>query len=104
MKSETFDHIASLLAMHSATAKNQISLETRLFHDLLIEGDDADAFLQEFSRIFQVDLSRFPFIKFFPPERPASPGDLISLITGVFKRSKASQKTDSAGTFFPLTV
>jgi hypothetical protein len=44
----------------------------RLYHDLNIYGDDADALLREYSRTFNVALDDFKFDQYFPPE-----GDLF---------------------------
>jgi len=47
----------------------ELCAETRLFHDLGIDGDDADYFLVEFSDEFNVDLSNNQsFYEHFGPE------------------------------------
>jgi len=42
--------------------------ETRLLHDMGLDGDDADEFLQAFAREFSVDMDRFPFQRYFGTE------------------------------------
>ncbi|MCW7536262.1 DUF1493 family protein [Aquabacterium sp. A7-Y] len=42
--------------------------ETRLYHDLRIYGDVAEAYMGVLVDHYQVDLSGFEFDKFFPPE------------------------------------
>ena len=43
-------------------------LESRLLHDLGINGDDAECLMMEFSEKFGVDMSGFDFRKFFMGE------------------------------------
>ena len=47
------------------TYKKHITLETSINKNLCIEGDDAIDFLNEFSSLFQVDITDFPFDKYF---------------------------------------
>ena len=45
-----------------------LTLETTLFYDLGIDGDDADEFFEEFGRTFGVDLTDFNIQSHFGPE------------------------------------
>ena len=45
-----------------------LTWETTLFHDLGIDGDDADEFFEEFGRTFRVDLRDFNIESHFGPE------------------------------------
>lgn len=49
--------------------EDTLSENTRLFHDLWIEGDEAVDLLNSFSRAFQVDMSAFIFKKYFNVEK-----------------------------------
>lgn len=45
-------------------------MDTRLYHDLAIYGDEAADFLEVLAKQYQVDLSDFEFAKYFPEEFP----------------------------------
>jgi len=50
------------------TKVEKLHLGSRLCHDLGVDGDDAVEMLTKFSQIFEVDMSRFEFGKYFGPE------------------------------------
>lgn len=45
-------------------------MDTRLYHDLGIRGDEAWAYLETLKRDFDVDLTEFDFEVYFPAEFP----------------------------------
>jgi hypothetical protein len=49
------------------------TLETRLYHDLCIYGDIAEAFMEALVDLYKVDLSDFAFYKYFPGEFQGNP-------------------------------
>jgi hypothetical protein len=57
----------------------QINPDSRLLHDLRIDGDDADELLEEFFRRFDVHRGRFDFSRFFNGE--AGIEQMIALFT-----------------------
>jgi acyl carrier protein len=60
--------IFGLVAKHSGLHPERITAESRLLHDLGIDGDDAEYLLVEFSKKFEVDMNNFDFRKFFKGE------------------------------------
>jgi hypothetical protein len=46
----------------------ELTMETTLFNDLGIDGDDAVDFFEEFARVFRVDLTSFKVDRYFGPE------------------------------------
>ena len=46
----------------------QCTADTRMYHDLGLYGDIAEACMEELADHYHVDLSNFEFHKFFPPE------------------------------------
>lgn|SRR3990167_1269218 len=52
--------------------KGELIMGTRIGEDLRLIGDDADEFLDKFSKEFDVDLSELPFNEYFPGEGSAS--------------------------------
>lgn len=57
-----------------------LTWETTLFHDLGIDGDDADEFFEEFGRTFEVDLTDFNIESHFGPE---ASDPFSSILTGL---------------------
>ncbi len=47
---------------------NRCTLETRLYHDLGIYGDIAEAFMEVLADSYKVDVEDFSFYKYFPAE------------------------------------
>ncbi len=45
-----------------------LSPETRLLHDLGLDADDAEEFLEAFAHEFSVDMNAFPFQRYFGNE------------------------------------
>jgi acyl carrier protein len=70
--------IIQFIAHQISEKPEKIFLETRINIDLGVDGDDAVELLDEFSTLFNVDLSHFQHDKYFGPE--AGGGDLIGLI------------------------
>ena len=60
--------IVSLVAQKTGQSPSEISLETRLLHDLGITGDDAGELLTEYSEMFHVDMREFEFERYFTGE------------------------------------
>ncbi len=57
-------------AGYSESARSKCTLDTRLYHDLRMYGDEAHYCLKTLSERFGVDLSGFDFDEYFPPEWP----------------------------------
>ena len=60
--------IIKLIADFTGVNSDRISLESRLNHDLGIDGDDASEVLSLYSEAFGVDLTDFQFSKYFRGE------------------------------------
>lgn len=60
--------------------------DTRIFHDLGVDGDDAIELIESFSQQFDVDVSGFPYEQYFGAEVSLSPFAIITQILG--KRKK----------------
>ena len=52
----------------TGTKVEKLQLGNRLGHDLGVDGEDAVEMLTKFGHIFEVDMSRFEFDKYFGPE------------------------------------
>ncbi len=60
--------VIKLMAEVAGLPRDGISIDSRVYHDLGIYGDDAREFLLEYSEAFEVDMSAFQFANYFPGE------------------------------------
>lgn len=67
---------------HTGAKTSTLDLNSRLFHDLGIDGEDALELLDAFSKKFDVDVSQFPFSEYFGNEGAISPLDLVLKLLG----------------------
>lgn len=87
----------------SKTAISECRLDTRLYHDLGIYGDIAEAYMEVLSDSFGVDLSAFNFDIYFPPEFPGKSSLTIFLVSHVPFGRWLYRKL-SAPEYSPLTL
>ncbi|MGA2616994.1 MAG: DUF1493 family protein [Thermoguttaceae bacterium] len=81
--------------------RKRIAIDTTLFVDLGFYGDDAGAFLGEFSRRFHVDMSMFCFDPHFLPEG-YSCLETIMILPAIWRRYSASGRKNA--NLIPITV
>lgn len=60
-----FERVCDLVAAESGVARDRLTTETRLLHDLGIFGDDAELLILRFAKEFEVNLSGFRFDQYF---------------------------------------
>jgi hypothetical protein len=89
----TLTRIKELVAKHALCPVETLSAKTRLGEDLKIVGDDADEFLEEFARSFNVDMSGMVFNDYFPDEATA---DMHYYLTAIARSSDHSGLLKSA--------
>ena len=73
MKIETLQAVREFVSDELGVPAARIKPETRLLHDLGVDGNDAGDLLQHFSARFHVDLSAFHFSSHFGPEAGWNP-------------------------------
>ena len=79
-----FAEVAAFVAHAASEPIERITAETRILHDLRVDGDDADEFMMAFAARFQVDMSPFPFRDHFYGEpHLLSWGGLIQHVRGM---------------------
>lgn len=66
------DGVFAFVRRELPTYKGALTMDTRVGEDLRLIGDDADEFLDKFSKEFDVDFSEFTFNDYFPDEGSAS--------------------------------
>ena len=93
-RDEVLAKVRALLAKKCRCDSGLITEDTRLLQDLELDGDDAEEFIDTFSREFGVDMSSFCFEEYFGPE--VSCRSMLSVLTmGIIVRNGEKQ---------PLTV
>ena len=78
---DIYHRIATMIESETGYSKNKISRTTNLYHDINIDGDDAEELLLKYSELFDVDMSKFEFNNYFNDEG----FDSISILKSTFK-------------------
>ena len=73
--------VIAFVAEYRNEPESRLIADTSVNGDLGVDGDDGLEFLQAFSARFAVDLSAFPYDKYFGPEASATPLSFIEAIT-----------------------
>ena len=73
MKLETLQEIREFVSREIGVPVARLKPESRLLHDLGVDGDDAGDLFQHFSARFHVDISAFQFARHFGPEAGFNP-------------------------------
>jgi hypothetical protein len=88
------DEVKELVSKEFSVKVEKLSNQTRLSHDLGMDGDDAWDFIEVFSKHFQVDMAEFEFRLYFGEEAGADPITLIYFL--MFKSARPK--------FIPITI
>ena len=70
MCEDMFKRVESFVSKFWLQEKSSLPENTRLQHDLGLDGTDAEEFMEAFSEEFDVDMSEFEFDSHFGPEAP----------------------------------
>lgn len=62
------EKVREFIADHRGIPEHRITLDSTLFADLGLDGDDAEEFFADFFRKFQVDPARFDITRYFGGE------------------------------------
>ena len=71
MSEDTIEQVSRFVAATTERCPADLLPQTRLLHDLGLDADDAEEFLDAFAREFHVDMSGFPFQRYFGSELDA---------------------------------
>ena len=82
MNDEIFGKIKLLVEQQMGRYKKPLLRTTTLEKDLGMSGDDAVEFILEFSKLFNVDISKFEIGKYFYPEGDSILPALFRIFTG----------------------
>ena len=80
MKEKTMIELINLVIELRGKYEKPLGPETKLYEDLGMDGDDADEFIQEYIKKFDVDMSEFHFEHYFNLEGFS----LFSIIKSIF--------------------
>ncbi len=79
--------IIQLVCKQTGLSLNLVGLESRLFHDLGVDGADGWEIIEEISNTYNMDISEVRMEKYFGPEAAATPLTLIRWLTSpAFRR------------------
>ena len=83
------EEIIQFVSEETRVPAKKLNLETRLFHDIGLDGEDARELLDKFSYQFNVDISDLEFDMYFGPEAGFNPFSfLLSMLFGKKKKIK----------------
>ena len=91
MNRELLKEVKDFVAKVWDEPKNGLSAETSVNDDLGMDGDDGVEFMQAFGERFAVDLTSFPYDKYFGPEAGPTP---LSLVKAIILRVTTGKWTD----------
>lgn len=75
--SQTTQDVISFISKSLSISVKNISENSSFFHDLGVDGDDAEEFINSFSGNFNISFDGFPFGEYFGAEISASPTSMI---------------------------
>ena len=74
--------------------EDRVSIKTRLYHDIGLDGDEAEAFIEAFieafAEAFDVDMKGFEFYRYFNKEGL----DSLALLGSLFKTKRDQKPLD----------
>lgn len=88
--------VIEFIARHERIDIDKLSMQTLLFDDLDLDGDDAADLISSFSQKFSVDLSEFEFGRYFG-EEGLPPWFLVTWAIILFKRLLGKTAHEAAG-------
>lgn len=89
-KTNSIEDIKKFLSKNLSIPAHRISDEMSLHHDLGVDGEDAEEFLAEFSREFDVNLKEFNFVEYFGGDSSPTPWGFVK--EAVTKSNLATKK------------
>lgn len=75
---DDFQKIIDFLSRELCVKKESLSLHSRIFHDLGVDGADGIDLINAYSEKFNVDIGDFPYSEYFGNEGAISPFSLVS--------------------------
>lgn len=100
MDTDLFLQIRRYVASKAAVKLERVQENTRILHDLGLFGEDAEELMEDFSKIFEVDVSGFDSEKCFGSEMEYNYGWVIYQ----FLSGKRKLKEIFRGKFIPVFV
>ena len=93
-----FDRVRGLVSGQTGAPESEITLETRLFEDLRMDGDDGDEFLAAFGDEFGVDTAPVAPLNYFNDESSfTGPSLLIPVVACLSPAFRARVERASRG-------
>ena len=83
-----YEKVRAYLAQHEGVNEVKLRPETRLIEDIGMDGTDAEEFMENFGREFDIDMSKFDFDIYFFPENE---NIFRTIYMNLFDRDKLSR-------------
>ena len=93
VNNELLEDVKTFVAEFWGEPDENLTAATSVNEDLGVDGDDGVEFMQTFSERFRVDLTSFPYGRYFGPEACATP---LSMLRALIRRSTTGRWTDLA--------
>lgn len=99
MNRDLSTEVFAMVSKFTCVQRQKLTLETTVFYDLGIDGDDAVEFFEEFGSAFHVDLTDFKIEKYFGPEASDPLSSIVTWLQGWWKGDH-----HSAAGVMPITL
>ncbi len=83
MRNSKEQEVIDFICNETGSVKGEVTLDSGLYYDLGIYGEDAHEILEAYSNKFQVSLDQFKFESYFEEEVPSNP--IKTLLYFIFK-------------------
>jgi acyl carrier protein len=90
---EINDKVIKFVSNQTGIKENKLMLDSSIFHDLGVDGEDALELLNAFSKEFNVDISTFPLLDYFGNEGTLSLIGLIKRLSSMDMREQKKKLT-----------
>jgi hypothetical protein len=98
------EQVIAFVSTQMGEPSENLTLTTRLNHDLGLEGDDAEWFLLDFSKRFKVDFADFDFSNYFLPENPLKTLFLFLPSLRALLKAPLPEYSDEDNKSIPITI
>ena len=85
-----YEKVIGFITSETGYSEDKILIKTRLYHDVGLDGDEAEEFIEAFAEAFNVDMKGFEFYRYFNKEGL----DSLALLGSLFKTKRDQKPLD----------
>ncbi len=101
MSDQLEEAVKDFVAKHAGAGAEMLQLQTTLFGDLGVDGDDGPRLIEAFAKEFDVDISGFNPSDHFGPEAGPFP---LCFVIQLFRRLVLNEDAHLVGGVKPITI